>query len=173
MSLNWMHCSDWLHTLPNRIYASKEETCCLEKIHNFLWFPLLSKTPLLRGTSHGHITIHYITFSILTARKNEKPWESMRTTQWFSEKQEFLQCMPHMGFLSRRRSAVCNPNLPQISKNLFNKSIFYSSLTETSVVWRGGIGNKAVKIGVNCTDLKVLGQAVINSVGSYGTTERF
>lgn len=63
-----------MHTLPNRIYMSKEETRCQEKkIHNFLLFPFLSRTTLLWGTNQGLVTIHYTIFSILTASKNQKP----------------------------------------------------------------------------------------------------
>lgn len=112
MPLNWMHCCDWLHTLPNRIYTSKEETRCLEKIYNFLLFPLLSRTTLLWGTNQGLITIHYITFSILTASKNEKPGESMKMTQLFSERQGFLWWVPHKGFLSSMKMSCLQSRSP-------------------------------------------------------------
>lgn len=63
--------------VTSRRYTSKEETRCLEKIHHFLWFPLLSGETLLLRPNRGLATMHHTKLSILTARKNYRPGKSM------------------------------------------------------------------------------------------------
>lgn len=120
---HWMECLAVAGSpVTNRRYTSKEETRCLEKIHNFLLFPLLSRTALLGGTDQGLITIHHTKFSIFTASKNWKPEQSMRMAQFFPERQGSLWWTSPLSFLPAWSSDAWNLGSSQISKNPINNN---------------------------------------------------
>ena len=136
-----------MHTLPNRIYMSKEETRCQEKkIHNFLLFPFLSRTTLLWGTNQGLVTIHYTIFSILTASKNQKPGRVNEDGPIIPRKAGAF--VVGIRCLESRSPSNKQESIEKIKTcRSFNYYIFYSSLAETLAVWEWVVGNKGIKGG--------------------------